>query len=105
MATHAGTTLYGLDQYQAWCDPVGGGAEVVYEFEAATGQSITIDVAAEFETLVYLYMGTCGEGSVISCTDQETLFMPPQQGGSYFLVIDGADEKEWGAYDLTVTLN
>jgi len=104
IATHAGTTLYGLDQYQAWCDVAGGGADAVYQFQAATGESITIDVAADFDSLVYVYMGECGTGAVISCADQGNLFIPPQQGGTYFLVIDGADEKEWGGFDLTVTL-
>ena len=50
-------------------------------------------------------MTNCGEGSVISCTNEGNLFIPPQQGGTYYLVIDGSAEKEWGPYDLTVTLN
>jgi hypothetical protein len=105
VATHTGTTLYALDDHSAFC---GGeaGADVVYRFDAATGQSISIYVSAEFTPLLALYRGTCGEqDSILECDDGAALSIGPQIGGTYWLVIDGTDEKEWGSFDLTVTLN
>ena len=39
-----------------------------------------------------------------ACNDQGALgqFLPP---GDYWLIVDGAGEKVWGDYTLTVTLD
>ena len=60
---------------------------------------------AEFDPVITLYSGDCGEGSPLYCVPGTSVSVPPQAGGTYFLVIDGAGEKAWGSYDLTVTLN
>ncbi|MDP6944280.1 MAG: hypothetical protein QF464_09030, partial [Myxococcota bacterium] len=109
VATHTGSSLYALDQYQGWCDATGGGADVVYYFQAGTGQTVTIDITgAEFEPILHLYKGDatqCGDPNAVSwCVAGTTLQLQGQQGGTYYLVIDGVADKQWGAYDLTVTL-
>jgi len=80
-----------------------GGPDVVYSFQAATGQSINIEVNAEFDRLIYVFMGECGLGAILSCANED-LFIQAQAGGEYWLVIDGAGPGQWGSYDLTVTL-
>lgn len=106
IATDAGTTLYGLDDSQGWCDLTGGGADVFYEFVAGTGEAIDINVQADgFQPVLYLYKDDCGVGDPLTCLVTDHLTIPSQPGGTYFLAIDGAGEKEWGAFDLTVTLD
>jgi len=109
VATHTGSTLYALDQYQGWCDAGGGGDDVVYTFQAGTGETITIDLAgAEFDPILHLYRGdvdNCGDTEAVSwCVTDSSFQLQGQQGGTYFLIIDGTADKQWGAYDLTVSL-
>jgi hypothetical protein len=105
VATDASSTLYSLDQYQSWCDLEGGGPDVVYSFTAGTSQSITATVQSlEFQPTLILYKGECGTAEPYTCSPDGDLFVANQPGGEYFLVVDGTDEKEWGAFDLTVTL-
>ena len=106
VATHSGTTLYALDQTQSWCDPVGGGADVFYQFTAATGQTIDITMQSTgFDPVLYLYKDTCAGNEAVFCTAGTDIFIPSQAGGQYWLVVDGTSEQEWGSYDLTVTVN
>jgi len=105
VATDSDSTLYSLDQYQSWCDLEGGGPDVVYSFIAGTNQSITVTVQSEeFAPTVILYKTACGQGEPFMCSPDGDLFIANQSGGEYFLVVDGTGEKQWGAYDLTVTL-
>jgi len=105
VATHASTTLYSLDQYQSWCEIGQSGPDVVYSFTAGTGQSISITAAsAVFDPILVLYKGECGTAEPMTCSADGTLVLPSQGGDNYFLVIDGDEETDWGAYDLTVTL-
>ncbi|MDP6946027.1 MAG: hypothetical protein QF464_17900, partial [Myxococcota bacterium] len=104
VATHSGSTLYALDQYESFCGGVAG-PDVVYKFTAGTGQIIDIAVDSdEFAPTLFLYKDACGEGSPVFCDLASTLTTPPQAGGEYWLVVDSAGEAQWGAYDLTVTL-
>lgn len=107
IATHSGTTLFGLDDTQGWCDITGGGADVFYSFVAGTGESIEISVQTDgFQPILYLYNGECGAAAgPLFCEETTDLFIPSQAGGEYFLAIDGLGVTGWGAYDLTVTLD
>jgi hypothetical protein len=104
VATDAGSTLYSLDQHEAWCGGAGG-PEVVYTFTAPSGYSIDILVeSGDFEPILTLYSGGCAEeGAVKECIAGNTLSTNPQPGGEYWLVIDSAGEAQWGAFDLTVS--
>ena len=45
IATHEGTSLYGLDQYKGLCPaPNNLGADTIYELDAGTGQTLTATV-------------------------------------------------------------
>ena len=104
VATDAGSTLYSLDQHEAWCGGAGG-PEVVYTFTAPSGYSIDILVESDdFDPILTLYSGGCAEqGAVKECVASNTLSTNPQPGGEYWLVIDSAGEAQWGAFDLTVS--
>ena len=104
IATDAGSTLYSLDQHEAWC---GGaeGPEVVYKFTAPSGYKIDILVESEdFDPVLVLYSDGCGaEGTLRECVASNVVSTNPQPGGEYWLVIDSGGEAQWGPFDLTVS--
>jgi len=106
MATHSGTTLYGLDQYKGSCPaPNDKGPDAVYEFDAGTGQTLQVDITADFNALLYVTTSQCGkDGFMLTCNSSKSLTLQGLNGGKYWLYVDGAAEKEWGTYDLTVSL-
>jgi hypothetical protein len=100
------TTLYSLDQTKGFCAAaLDGGPDVVYTFSAGTGQSVTATVTADFDTILYLTWQQCGgDGIPLGCSDNGTLNVGGLAGGDYWLIIDGEKEKEWGAFDLSVSV-
>ena len=105
-ASHSGTNLYALDQYKGLCPAaLSGGPDTVYHFEAGTGQTLSVNVDAEFDTVLYVMTVSCGDGGIpLACSASGDLTIPGLAGGDYWLFVDGAQEKAWGSYDLTVTL-
>ena len=106
-ASHSGTTLYSLDQYKGLCpSALTGGPDVVYTLEGGTGQTLNVDVSAEFESIVYVTTFGCETGQAIPlfCSANGSLSIQGLAGGTYWLFIDGVQEKAWGSYDLTVSL-
>jgi hypothetical protein len=106
LATHSGTTLYGLDQYKGSCPaPNDKGADAVYEFDAGTGQTLQVDITADFDALLYVTTMQCGkDGFSLGCNKAGSLTMQGLNGGKYWLYVDGSAEKEWGTYNLSVSL-
>ena len=104
IATDAGSTLYSLDQHEAWCGGAGG-PEVVYKFTAPSGYKIDILVDSdEFDPILALYRAACGQDGILDeCIASNVLSTNPQPGSDYWLVIDSAGEGQWGAFDLTVS--
>ena len=105
VATHSGTSLYATDDLKGFCPAAKtGGPDVLYKFTAGTGQTIQVDVAGDFEPIIQLMKGSCDGLQAVSCQASSTLTLPGQQGGEYWLVIDGIGPKEWGPFELTVSL-
>ncbi|MGB0590302.1 MAG: hypothetical protein ACPGU1_11530 [Myxococcota bacterium] len=104
IATHTSSTLYSLDQYSAFCGGEGG-PDVVYSFEAGTGQGVEVTVASEdFEPVLHVYKGACATpDNLLTCSTAGSISIPAGLGGDYWLVVDSPGEAEWGNYDLTVT--
>ena len=107
IATHSGTNQYGLDQYQGNCVAgANNGADVVYQFTAGLGQSLDVTINADFDALLYLTNSQCGNsGNKLTCQSTGSLSLSGLAGGTYWLYVDGAAEKEWGSYDLTIQLS
>ena len=104
IATASGSNLYALGQFDSFCGG-GPGADVVYSFTAEMGKVISIEATSSaFQPIMYLYKDACGVGGPVFCSFTGTLDTPPQAGGDYWLVIDGAEEKDWGAFDLTISI-
>jgi hypothetical protein len=100
------TSLYALDQTKGFCAAaLDGGPDVYYKFSAGTGQSVSVNVNAEFETILYLTWQQCGsDGIPLGCSDTGSLDINGLAGGDYWLVVDGLKEKEWGEYELNITV-
>jgi hypothetical protein len=105
-ASHSGTNLYALDQYKGLCPAaLSGGPDTVYHFEAGTGQTLNVTIDAPFDAVLYVMTLACGDGGVpLACSASGELAIPGLAGGDYWLFVDGVQEKAWGSYDLTVTL-
>ena len=103
-ATVNGTTLYANDDTKGLCaTALSGGPDVVYELDAGTGQNLTATVTAPFQTIMYLTTSQCGaQGLPLSCSATGSLTVQGLQGGKYWLVVDGKQAKEWGAFSLAV---
>ena len=104
IATHTSSTLYSLDQYGAFCGGEGG-PDVVYAFEAGTGQGVEITVTSDdFAPVLHVYKGGCATpDNLLTCSTAGSISVPAGLGGDYWLVVDSPGEAEWGNYDLTVT--
>ena len=105
-ASHSGTTLYSLDQYKGLCPAaLTGGPDVIYSFEAGTGQTLDVTLDATFDSILYVKTLGCDEGGIpLACSASGVLSIPGLAGGTYWLFVDGSQEKSWGSYDLTVSL-
>jgi hypothetical protein len=103
IATDVGSTLYSLDQSEAWCGGADG-PDVVYKFTAPSGYKIDILVESdEFDPILHLYTEGCAaQGDLDECVASNALTTNPQPGGDYWLIIDSAGEGQWGAFDLTI---
>lgn len=100
------TSLYGLDQTKGFCaSALDGGPDVYYQFSAGTGQSVSVNVNADFETILYVTWQQCGsDGIPLGCSDTGSLDINGLAGGDYWLVVDGLKEKEWGEFDLSISV-
>jgi hypothetical protein len=100
--SHEGTNKYALDQYKGLC-PLAktGGPDVVYEFTAATGKTLTATLNAPFESILYVMTGSCGAAGIpLTCSGTGQISLQGLAGGKYWIFVDGAAEKEWGAFTL-----
>jgi hypothetical protein len=99
--SHDGTNQYALDQYKGLCPSAKtGGPDVVYEFTAATGKTLTATLNAPFESIMYVMTSSCGDGVPLACSGTGQVTIQGLAGGKYWLFVDGSAEKEWGAFTL-----
>ena len=105
-ANLSSTSLYSLDQTKGFCaSALDGGPDVYYKFSAGTGQSVSVNVNADFDTVLYVTWQQCGaDGIPLGCSDTGSLDINGLAGGDYWLVVDGLKEKEWGEFDLNVSV-
>ena len=106
-AVITGTNEYGLDQHKGLCPAAkSGGPDVVYEFTAATGANLSATIDGDFDSIMFVTTAKCGaEGVPLSCSATGSLNIQTLAGGKYWLFVDGAVEKEWGPFTLTVNVS
>ena len=101
------TSLYAVDDNKGLCpSALTGGPDIVYTFTPQAGQTLTVSLDAEFESILYVSTLACeGENSFpLTCSGNGELTLFGVQSTQYWLFIDGAKDKEWGDYTLTVEL-
>lgn len=113
----AGTTLGYADDYDEVCPYTGSTApDVVYSYTPPAGVTVDIDLCgSSFDTKLYIYENAVTPGFPFDCNDDfyfdgpcgqyvskiEGLFLAG--GNTYYIVIDGYSEFDYGDYTLTVS--
>ena len=107
VATVSSSSLYAQDDYKGLCSAaLSGGPDVVYTFNAGTGESVEVTIQSQFDSVLYLMAQGCGDaGFPLACSSSGQLVVQGLSGGQYWLSVDGVQPFEWGDFDLTVTVN
>ncbi|HKQ68289.1 MAG TPA: hypothetical protein VJT73_03080, partial [Polyangiaceae bacterium] len=102
----AGTTDGATDQQEGTCSSSGGGGERVFRLDLSARQRVAIDVAADFDALLYLRKGVCGDGDELACNDDSgpkhskiDVVLDP---GAYFVFVDGYGDES-GSFRIQAT--
>jgi hypothetical protein len=104
--TYTGSTEDAAEEHEGTCGNTSG-RERIYRLDVPRRQRITLDVAAQFDSVLYLRKGDCSDdSSEVTCNDDmggnakrsriDTVVDP----GTYFVFVDGADEG--GNYRLKI---
>lgn len=106
--TYVGDTEDGHDDNEGSCGNRGG-REVVYRLDVASRARVTLDVNAQFDSLLYVRKADCGDPDAeIGCNDdapggtKRSKIDAVLEPGSYFVFVDGYGDES-GAFRLRVT--
>jgi hypothetical protein len=103
-----GTTAAGESNHYGSCAK-NDARELVYKLEIKDRQRVVVDVAAQFDSVVYLRKGSCEDaGAEVACNDDAPnadrskvdVTLDP---GTYFVFVDGLS-REAGAFRMSVAL-
>jgi hypothetical protein len=106
--TYTGSTEDAVDENQGSCGH-SSGHERVYRLDLGSRQRVTIDVAAQFDSVLYVRKGDCSdEDAEVACNDDA-----PGSGhhskvgavldtGTYYVIVDGYGDGE-GSYRLQMS--
>jgi hypothetical protein len=102
--SYAGNTEGAVDEQQGSCAAGQGGRERVYRLDLAARQRVTLDVTADFDSVLYVREGDCeDESAEIRCNDdsgpKRSKIDAVLDPGTYFVFVDGYGE-EAGNYHL-----
>jgi hypothetical protein len=112
-----GTTEGYLDDYNEECGFDGSGSpDVVYAYTPPADVTVDLDLCgSEYDTRLYVYENTLTPGSPFACNDDfyyntecgfyvskiESVYLTG--GNTYFIVVDGYTEMEFGNYTLAIS--
>ncbi|WNJ16622.1 T9SS type A sorting domain-containing protein [Pontibacter sp. G13] len=124
--TDNGNTSLAFDDYNEACTaPVTGGQDVVYAYTPSINETVNISLCgglSNFDTKLYVYQNACpaaGSGTTgtqVACNDDECDNFPIYNspylsaisnlsltaGNTYYIVVDGYSNTEFGDYTLTI---
>ncbi len=106
--TYTGDTEEGRSVEEGSCGNTGA-RELVYRLDMPTRQRVTIEVRAQFDSVLYVRKGECNDvDAEVACNDDasggsrrsriDEVFEP----GTYYVFVDGYGEEE-GGFRLTIT--
>ncbi|MBW2527675.1 MAG: pre-peptidase C-terminal domain-containing protein, partial [Deltaproteobacteria bacterium] len=105
------STAGGGDQVAAaTCDgaSTGDGADRIFSFTVTVPSDVTLDVTADFDSVVRLQDTACSTSDELGCADSgaandETLRVLGLAPGTYYVAVDGATATEAGQFTVDVT--
>ncbi|MDX2302371.1 MAG: Ig-like domain-containing protein [Microscillaceae bacterium] len=118
-----GTTDGALYDYDASCGSGGNGApDVVYRYTSPSNGFINISLCeagstTDYDTKMWVYRGSCSSAQEVACSDDacnnpglvnndlisRITNMPVSSGQTYFIVIGGFSEFEFGNFSIQVS--
>ena len=103
---YTGSTEEGTDDAEGSCAGSSGGRERVYRLDLPTRQRVVVELAAEFDTILYLRQGDCTDDAAeVKCNDdagpKRSRIDAVLDAGTYFVFVDGYGD-ETGSYRLQV---
>jgi hypothetical protein len=103
---YSGSTEDGVDDSEGSCAGSAGGRERVYRLDLPTRQRVVIELAAEFDTVLYVRQTDCTDDAAeIKCNDdagpKRSRIDAVLDAGTYFVFVDGYGD-ETGSYRLQV---
>ena len=110
-----GDTCTSTNQVNTWCGsstPVGAAFDLAYQVDlaATNSPSITVTPAAGFDVYIGLAQGTCTEAAGCPSNGEaesggagvaETITLPQQAAGTYFLLVTSVNTAGCGAFTVT----
>jgi len=105
--SYAGTTEDASDEQEGSCSGSPGGRERVYRLDLPTRQRVHVEVTADFDSVLYLRKGNCGDDSAeVRCNDdsgpKHSRVDAVLDPGMYFVFVDGYGD-EAGTYRIQAT--
>jgi large repetitive protein len=79
----------------------GSGPDVVYSLTVPHLTSLSIDQTGSFDSVLELLDGTCG-GTALACVDNPSIARTNVAAGTYYLVVDGYYDTEYGSFQVAV---
>lgn len=103
------TTAHANTLDVACADPAGSGPEVVYEVTAQATGVLDVELFSILNLALSVRTQCDVPGSALGCANRvidgsggEFLSVPVQQNDTVFIIVDGGDDGEYGAYSLNV---
>jgi hypothetical protein len=107
--TYVGDTQEGRRMEEGSCGNTGA-SELVYRLDLPSRQRVTIDVRAQFDSVLYVRRGDCSDPDAeVACNDdapgggRRSRLDEVLEAGTYFVFVDGYGEEE-GAFRMTVQM-
>jgi hypothetical protein len=103
---YTGNTEDGTDDAEGSCAGSAGGRERVYRLDLPARQRVVVELAAEFDTILYVRQGDCTDDAAeVKCNDdagpKRSRIDAVLDAGTYFVFVDGYGD-ETGTYRLQV---
>ncbi len=104
-----GSTLDGnnhVDEATCGAASAGGGTDRVLSFTLEKTLDVFVTLESSFDGLLRATKQPCDLGGGLGCANElstegeEHLHLPALEAGTYFLLVDGADDEEAGAFDV-----
>ncbi len=104
------TQTGGPDQFQASCGANARAPDAVYQLRLVRRSRVRLLLSASYDGVLYLRRGCTDRSTEIACNDDDTDAQHSRiettlDAGTYFVFVDGYNERDAGNYTLDVTVS